>query len=184
MKRFSIILLAIAVALVMALPAGADPPHKDKPDKPDGPGLPPGMTCVEHGYVQPEGYGGSGPFTLTVGKGELACVDVIAPAGDWAVYVAEAIDVRSAVIRVQDSVAPGDFCNPPQFEGPLSTEGSVTLEDIPAATVSACGTQYAELINGEAVFAQTGDSHPLSFFVMGSNGKKGNTFTIEVTPPS
>lgn len=170
MKRFSIILLAIAVALVMALPAGA----KGPPDKPDKPGKPPetliGMTCEEYGFdtwnLHEESSDGS--FTVDVTGREWACVDVVAPEGDWNVYVVTAEGVRRVTIRVQDSVAPGDLCGDDMITGVLNaSEEPLTLSGIPKATVNACGVEYDD------------EDQALAFLVFGQKG----TFTIRVTPP-
>jgi hypothetical protein len=167
MKRFSIILLAIAVALVMGLPAGA----KGPPDKPDKPGKPPetliGMTCEEYGFATWDLYETGEPFTLTVTGREWACVDVVAPeGGDWIVDVVAAEGVRRVTIRVQDSVAPGDLCGDDMITGVLNTGDSLTLSEIPEATVNACGVEYDD------------EDQALAFLVFGQKG----TFTIKVTP--
>lgn len=187
MKRTWIMLLAVAMALVIALPAGAVKP--DKPDKPE-PKPEGGYTCAEYyGYTtsDPVDFGSEGgSFTLDIVNREVACVDVIAPAGDWKVTVNDAIGVRRVTIRVQDSVAGGDVCgihvDPEEnmILGALADGDFFTLEGIQDAHVNACGTDWAEWIDGDLrTDVASGEAHPLAFLVFGGRG----TFTITVTVP-
>jgi hypothetical protein len=150
MKRFWTVLLVVAVALVMALPAGA------KPDKPDKPGKPPpdepliGLTCDQAAaeyrfdHVNPDWNSAMTEFTVVLGVRESACVDVTsAVEGDWTIEVAWGTALAVS-LGVQDSVAPGDACwggcagggvitrpEPGELEGPYRFR-------TPASTLNAC----------------------------------------------
>jgi hypothetical protein len=178
MKRFSIILLAIAVALVMALPVGAKGPPEGK-GKPE----PGGYTCEDYGFDTPVVHNLDGSFTLEVTGREQACVDVVAPKADWTVTVDEAEGVRRVTIRVQDSVAGGDLCGGDMITGVLNKGEERTLSQIPDATVNACGVEYGEWIRGETGElelepGETAEENPLAFLVFGQKG----TFKITVDP--
>lgn len=206
MKRFWIMLLAITVASVMALPAGA----KGKPDKPGPP--PPdeplaGETCYALGD-----WGATpvtGDFTVTLGGDhpDEYCIDVMSDPGDWEITYGPAGNgnVRSLNLFLRDSTAPGDGCVCAYLEDgtlscghcgytfrDVSTGGSAFFHQAPEATANACGTEFAEYVGskwidgifeqGTLVTEQTGDPSPLSF-MPSMRGNRGATVTLTVDLP-
>jgi len=165
MKRLLIILLALATALLFAVPAGAKKP--DKPGKPDREPLA-GTTCVtpwsDGDIKDKDGDGWSDDFTLLLdANNESACVDVLTnTAGPWHVTVTDLSGdgVRNMTIVPRDAYAPGDSCggegrrgstvyDPWVFPHPEDPRG---FTEIPVATVNACpGDDEA----GIGLFAET-----------------------------
>ncbi len=170
MRRFWIMLLAVAMALVIALPAGAgkpccnpdgcgdDPYTKDHPacgeDDPDpvsddwG-----GHTCVDYKLLNPDSdWIAFDPvdadFVLTLNGGDKGCVDVIAHAGVWLVDVTTD-GGRGVMMIPRDSFSPGDSCGGAIINGDPTGDYTLPLAadprtEIPASTVNACGTEYGE----------------------------------------
>lgn len=177
MKRVWIGLLAVAVALAIALPAGAkkpdceaDPSHpacKESPEpEPTG-----GYTCAEYAAMNPD-WGGkvysvtadgsygqpnepvtTPDFVLTLSGREEACIDVTAPAGRWLVSVTA--NHRHGLMMVpRDSFSPGDSCGGAGFGNDPNGDWTLPLpidtrSEIPSSHVNACGTEFGEWIRGE-----------------------------------
>jgi hypothetical protein len=166
MRRIWITLLALAVILVIAAPAGADKPNCDPddpnytPDRPacasDKPGdeSPMGGTmCDPAGY--PEGINGvqDADFTFTLeGKRPGTCIDVLTDtAGPWEVTVTGE-GARYLGLIPRDSFAPGDSCGGWLLRNAASIYGSSPHilgydGSVPAATINACGTEWAEWVD-------------------------------------
>jgi hypothetical protein len=191
MKRFWIMLLAIAMALVIALPAGAG-----KPVKPPKPGKPPtsvpiaGMTCIDGGSTYDVK---TDDFDVVLGgKSDTACIDVIANPGAWKVEIETEGIVRGMSLFLRDSVGPGDGC----FEG--GSCGYVFRNDFPAevdlpyiagAYVNVCGTGFGETVwNPDTeVFdyyagVATDVESPVSF-IPSMSGRDGSVVTLHVILP-
>jgi hypothetical protein len=131
MRRIWITLLAISMALVLALPAGAVKPDcsiypeghpqacagdpDDPPIDPDDPLA--GWTCAEadpppmvaDSNIFPCIDGCTG-FDLTLAPKWNTCIDVESVAGSWTITVNDWGDAYEIALAVQDSVAPGDSC--------------------------------------------------------------------------
>jgi hypothetical protein len=156
MKRFWTMLLVVAMALVMALPAGA------KPDKPDKPGKPPpdeplaGLTC-EEANPPPMSAGRTtkvcidendencGTFTLTLEPKFDTCIDVMSVAGDWEIKVIDMGSANEISLAVQDSVAPGDACwGGCAGEEIVTSTGETYFHWTEASTVDACGIDFGD----------------------------------------
>ncbi len=223
MRRFSMImLLAAALALLMALPAAADKPQCD-PNLPDptpehsacqdddpGDDLPMGGTMCDPAEY-PAGIEGvqDGDFTFTLaGKKPGTCIDVMTSIeGLWEVTVTGE-GARYLGLIPRDSIAAGDSCggwllrtaaniygNSPHI---LGYNGSV-----PAATINACGTGYAEWVDVDwpglnleadcAAFSNDGGEclvteelpdvpHPLVLQVFMQSGGGSTTFAVDLPP--
>jgi len=158
MKRFWIMLLVVAVAIVITLPAGAAPPCSANPNHPEcipeDPVDPPpdeplvGLTCaeaaIEYGFdhVAVVWNTDGTEFTVKLGARQDACVDVMAGAGPWIVGgdFGTALEVS---MGVQDSVAPGDACwggcaggGTFTNDGPFTDFGDTFV--MPESTLNAC----------------------------------------------
>jgi len=159
-NRIWIVLIVVAVALVMALPAGAKgPPDGKGPKDPgDDPNTIGGFTCVDAGDST------AAPMTddfvielggKRTGLPNYVCVDVLTTeAGRWNITVTGA-GARGLALIPRDSVAPGDSCGGVGARGEEHIYGQFTLPldvpeelrtEIPAATVNACGTEFAEWV--------------------------------------
>lgn len=145
MKRFWFVLLAVAVALAMAVPAGAKKP--DNPDKPppDEPLV--GLTCaeaaVEYGEHAAVNWINEETFEVKVGVREDACVDVMSLEGGWTIEV----DMGTAIevgLGVRDSVAPGDMCWGPCVGTGVVTESGIYEFSTPASEINACGVEFGD----------------------------------------
>ncbi len=143
MKRFWTMLVVVAVALVMALPAGAVKPENPGKPPPDEPLV--GLTCAEAAAAGFDHVGvdwdvdnsGRPTFTVEVGVREDACVDVTSLEGNWIVTV----DMGTALVvpmGVQDSVAPGDSCWGGCAGDVVITESGTYTFYTPASTLNAC----------------------------------------------
>lgn len=156
MRRIWITLLAIATALVITLPAGAvkpDNPGKPSPDEPDTIG---GFTCIADPYT--DIMFESDDFVINLGGKDTGlpssvCVDVMTTvASRWQVTVTGS-GGRSLGLATRDSHGPGDPCGGSGARGEeiygqftLPLEEDTFFDKIPAATVNACGTAFAEWI--------------------------------------
>ena len=194
-NRFWIMLLIMAVAIGMAIPAAAKPPLcSENPEHPacvpDDPTDPPpddepiaGTTCNAIGeWGEPV----TSDFTVTLT--ENACIDVIATAGDWTVYVDKISDgTRWLSLVVRDSVAPGDACDSVSYRRNIPSQ--ITLDGfesdnnpgIAGAWVNSCGTDYAEWV-GDTYYAAA-DTDVESTLVLGvlMSGKDAKvTLTIDL----
>ncbi|MEN8114733.1 MAG: hypothetical protein ABFS21_10120 [Actinomycetota bacterium] len=188
MKRFWIMLLVLAVALVTALPVGAAKPDCNPdspdytpehpscvPDEPDEPLV--GLTCADaeaqYGPHVDVNWIDDWTFTFEIGYREDACVDVISIAGDWTIKV----DMGSAILvglGVRDSVAPGDMCWGPGLDTGLVTEADTYTFGTPASELNACGDDFGD------------DDEALSFFAWADfrgPAKNAVPATITVTLP-
>lgn len=151
MRRFSIMLLVLAMVLLAAAPASAK--KGGIPGPPDREPVA-GTTCVSpwwDGDIQDSNNDGwSDDFTIILDKDNPgACVDVLTEfAGVWTVTVEVlAGDApRALTIVPRDAVAPGDSCGGEGRRGPSVTEPWILPHPddprgfavIPAATVNAC----------------------------------------------
>lgn len=158
MRRISVLLLVMAMALVIASPVGAKKPPKD--DQPLG-----GITCSElpadPGHLQTGEVGLDEDhfFIELSGRNVWACYDVMAAEGKWTVTIEEATGVRFLRVLPRDSIAPGDSCGgrefrfnrdvPTEFVLPHPDDPSQFDGDIEGAYVNSCGTSFGELIEGE-----------------------------------
>ncbi len=114
MRRLTIMLLELATALLLAVPATAEKP--DNPGKPDSEPVA-GTTCVSpwwDGDIKDnDGDGWSDDFTIILDKNnQNGCVDVLTEfAGAWIATVqVEAGDApRVLTIVPRDAVGPGRF---------------------------------------------------------------------------
>jgi hypothetical protein len=163
MKRFWIVLLIAAIAIVIAVPVSAAPPCSEKPNHPkcipdDSGELPPqdaplsGTVCDPAEY--PDGIVGiqTDDFSFTLsGKNDGTCIDVISDQGPWEVTIT-GTGARFLGVIPRDSIAPGDSCGGYQLRGGSDIYGSNPLilgynGEIPAATINACGTDFGEWVN-------------------------------------
>ncbi len=199
MKRFWILLLAVAMALVIALPASAGKPPIECDKHPNHPECAPdpgddtptgGTTCIEGGSayeVQTEDFD-----VILNGKSDTACIDVIAAPGAWKITVLTDGIVRGLSLFLRDSVGPGDGC----FEG--GSCGYVFRNDFPSevdfpyvegAYVNVCGTGFGESVwNPDTstfdYFAgvDTSVESPLAF-IPSMSGRDGSVVTLHVDLP-
>lgn len=159
-NRFWIVLIAISMAFAIAMPAGAAP--KKCEIDPTAPGCETavddeplaGTTCNAIGEW--DNLPISEDFTVTLT--ENACIDVIATEGDWTVDVEEIGDgkLRSLSLVIRDSVSPGDACDSVSYNRYI-IPGDITLDGfesdgnpgIAGAWVNSCGTDWAELVEGD-----------------------------------
>jgi hypothetical protein len=191
-------LLAIAMALLMALPAGAGKPPIDCDKLPNHPECATepadepiaGTTCIEAGSTYALM---TDDFVVVLnGKSDTACIDVIANPGAWKVGIATDGIVRGLSLFLRDSSGPGDGC----FEGGScgyvfrqDFPPEVDFPDIDGAYVNVCGTEFAEVIRNPdtGVFDYYPDvdenvASPLSFFPSMS-GRDGSVVTLYVDLP-
>lgn len=200
MRRIWVTLLAVALALVIALPAGAGKPPIDCDKLPNHPECATdpgddtpiaGTTCVEDGStydVQTD------DFDVTLyGKSDTACIDVLpAYPGAWKVTIETDGIVRGLSLYLRDSVAPGDGC----FEGGScgyafrnDFPSDVPFPNIDGAYVNVCGTEFGESVwnaDMEAFdyYADVNEDveSPLSFFPSMS-GRDGSVVTLHIDLP-
>lgn len=195
MRYKGMLIPLLAALLLVAAPAVAKKGGgKGPPDGPTG-----GYTCSGEeftareafsGVIADDSYGdGVADFTVTLDRStDSVCIDVIAPAGKWLVNVTGS-GARGLTLVPRDSFSPGDSCGGASLSA-KSVYGNLTLplpidsrEEIPAATVNACGVVYGEWIAGELVIEQTGVEHPLVFQAFLTGGGKAST-TISVDLPA
>jgi hypothetical protein len=197
------VMLALALSFVLALavlPAEAGKP--DNPGKPARSGPGPGTTCAmsDNNYFKMEA---ADDFTIELGpgtdNGNLACIDVSPEfEGPWFVTwsINEGETIRSLGLIPRDSFGPGDSCGGLQFRKNIPSEPIRLLPDpvlyptspygdsIPLPYANACGTDFAELVNGD--FYDNADvdvPSPLALTV-GVSGSKGLVVTLQVDLPS
>ncbi len=151
MRRFWTVLLVLAVAVVIALPAGAAKPKCEvgsshpscKPA--EEPEAQIGLTCDEvatdHGWdFVPVTWSSDREFTVVLDHHLGACVDLTSAAGEWVIDV-QVGSAREVYLSVQDSVFPGDMCwGYGHYDSPeaLVTEDVTLYIDLPASTLNAC----------------------------------------------
>ena len=191
MKRFWIMLLAVAMALVIALPATAD-----KPDKPDKPGKPPtsvpiaGTTCIDGGStydVKRDNFS-----VVLYGKSDTACIDVIANPGAWKVEIETEGIVRGMSLFLRDSVGPGDGCFEDGscgyvFRRPFPSE--IEFPNIDGSYVNVCGTDFGESVRDPDTglfdyYSEVDEivESPVSF-IPSMSGRDGSVVTLHVILP-
>ncbi len=150
MQRYWTVLLVLAVAVVIALPAGAAKPDCiDEPSRPwcepaEDPEGPVGLTCEETAadgwdYVDVT-WQDEKTFTVVLTDRLGACVDVTSVAGEWTIDV-KVGSAREVYLAVGDSVSPGDMCwGYGHYDSPeaLVTDDVILLVDLPASTINAC----------------------------------------------
>lgn len=183
MRRLWILLLVGLLTAALAAPAAAV--AKGKP--PAQPLV--GDTCENKGVSQashgltftPTGF----TFTLS-GKSDSMCVDVPADladtAGVWTVTATAGGTVLRLLLVPRDSYSPGDSCGGVDLRPPSFPLVQQLPNEIPAATVNACGVQFGEMVDGKPVYTQTGQPHPLVFNATMS-GLAGASVTLTVTVP-
>ena len=209
-NRIWIVLLIMAVAIVMAIPAGAavdcsnekfaDHPHcQDTPEPPPDDEPLAGTTCAAAIGELNEPV--TQDFTVTLTEDEYtvtltenawasACIDVIAPAGDWTVAVEEIHGtLRWLSLVIRDSVAPGDACDSVSYRTDIPSE--ITLDGfesdnnpgIAGAWVNSCGADWAEWV--EDVYHAAEDKSVTSPLVLQvfMSGKDAE-ITLDVTLPT
>lgn len=196
------VMLALALSFVLALavlPAEAGKP--DKPGKPEPSGPDGGTTCAlsDDNYFKMEA---TGDFTIELGpgtgNGNVACIDVSPEfEGPW--FVAWSINedetIRSLGLIPRDSFSPGDSCGGLLFKNNVPSE-SIRLppdpvlyptspygDSIPLPYVNACGTDFAELVDGVSYDdADVEVASPLVLYVAVS-GSKDLIVTLNVDLP-
>ena len=164
MRRFLFLLLAVLMALVVALPAGAGKPdcstypagHPQacQSDDPTPEPIGAGTVCGPDEY--PDGIEGiqSADFSFTLGgKQDGACIDVISTESDpgkgWEVTITGSGAHYLGVIP-RDSISAGDSCGGYllRSEARIYTTRTLGYDGfMPAATINACGTDFAEWVN-------------------------------------
>ena len=201
MKRFWIVLMAVAMALVMAVPVNAAKPNCDVDDthpscKSDEPPLA-GFTCKAksfgEAYVAEEFLDFDIPLSRVTSS---ACIDVWPEfEGPWFVTVT----VNSGVLRQltvipRDSHGPGDSCGglgfnkkPPSFfqlpPDPTLYPDSPYGETIPLPYVNACGTDFAEWV-GDVYYDTADETVPSPFaLLVFVGGSKNLDVTLSVDLP-
>jgi len=179
----------MAMALVIASPAGAGKPVVDcneKPNHPTCPGEPlAGTTCAALGRW---GKPVTGEFVITLGNldnmNSSECVDVMAATGAWEVDIdIVGGHVRSLMLVPRDSIAPGDSCGGVRALRPES--GTITLPGTDGAYVNTCGITFAELVDGYELpitTVETEIASPLAF-QMDMAGSKDAVVILTVTVP-
>lgn len=168
MRRFIFGLVVVFTLLLVASVASAVPPGfcDDKPDHPQCQDPPPSSTTTTTTTAQlplagtmcdpaeyPEGINGvqSDDFHFTLeGKKPGTCIDVLtATAGPWEVTVIGE-GARYLGLIPRDSISPGDSCGGPLLRSRADIYGTHTLGydgSVPAATINACGTEWAEWVD-------------------------------------
>ena len=188
--RSWIVLVAILMVCAIALPVGAAPKKCDKDPMALGCGTPAddqpiaGTTCNAIGkWGEPV----TSDFTVTLA--ENACIDVIATAGDWTVYVDETDDgtLRWLSLVIRDSVAPGDACDSVSYRRDIPSKiildgfESDNNPGIAGAWVNSCGTEYAEWVGDSYHAAEDTDvASPLVLGVLMSGKDAEVTLTIDL----
>jgi hypothetical protein len=200
MRRFWIMLLAIAMALVIALPAGAGKPQIDcdndkflnRPECRNDPGdnTPiAGTTCREGGSeyaVMTETFD-----VVLEGKSDTACIDVIANPGVWKVEIKTSEGVRGLSLFLRDSVGPGDGCFEDGSCGYVFRNDFPTEVDLPyidGAYVNVCGTRFGESVRNSEGFLDyypdvAKDVESPVAFIPSMSGRDGSVVTLHVILP-
>ncbi len=160
-KKTMIVALALFALVVATVPAGARPPEgKGKPGPTDDTALGGGTMCDPAGYPLDEtgeklvGVQ-TNDFTFTLGgKQDGTCIDVISIEGPWKVTIA-GDGARYLGVIPRDSIGPGDSCGGWLLRSTIYDYGKGTPlilgynGIVPAATVNACGTDFAEWVDIE-----------------------------------
>ena len=189
MKKTFTTFLAIATIVALAVPAAAG--KGGKPDKPSKDPLA-GTTCIKAGYAN---LPATSDFTIDLPepvKRAEACVDVsdVIP-GPWTVTVEVTNGtLRSLLVILRDSVAPGDACGAPFYhQGNIqaNTEEATfdfTLPGAPGSFVNACGEEWAEEIDGYDYYDKddTTVESPLAFLVFAQGRDLAMTLDVDLPP--
>jgi len=117
----------------------------------------------------------SDDFPIPEQKTGFYCVDVsdVEP-GLWNVDInVKEGRLRSLILQVRDSIAPGDLCEDVRYRRVLAPSILHAVLDVPGGDwVNACGIEYAENINGtDYRWEDTGTRHPLAFMVWAEGSK-------------
>lgn len=210
MRRLTIVMLTLATALVIAVPASA---KKDNPGPPDPEPLA-GTTCVspwwEGDIKDGDGDGWSDDFEIVLNaEQQNACIDIMTDtAGTWniTVEVTGGDGARTMTIIPRDAVAPGDSCGGEGRRGSsiydpwvLPHPDDLRFDVIPASTVNACTDDdqagigyFAEtverlssdgFIETEIVSIPTNEIHPLAFLVFTQGLRGDDEVTLFVDLP-
>jgi hypothetical protein len=197
------VVLALALSFVLALavlPAEAGKP--DKPGKPAPSGPDGGTTCAALSDDNHFRMEATGDFTIELGpgtdNGNVACIDVSPQfEGPWSVTwsINEGETIRSLGLVPRDSFSPGDSCGGLLFRKNLPSEPirlppdpvlyptSPYGDSIPLPYVNACGTDFAELVDGVSYdYPDEEVASPLVLYV-GVSGSKGLRVTLHVDLP-
>jgi hypothetical protein len=199
MRRIWIMLMAITMALVIALPAGAGKPPIDcdkhpnhlecVPDPGDDTPIA-GTTCREG---DPTYEVKTDDFDVVLyGKSDTACIDVIANPGAWKVKIETHGIVRGMSLFLRDSVGPGDGCFEDGSCGYVFRHdfpSEVDFPDIDGAYVNVCGTDFGESVRnpdtGHLDYYSDVDEtveSPVSF-IPSMSGRDGSVVTLHVILP-
>ena len=209
MRRLAIVMLTLATALVIAVPASA---KRDNPGRSDPEPLA-GMTCVSpwwDGDIKDEdGDGWSDDFVIVLdAKHQNACIDIMTDTpGTWniTVEVTGGDGARTMTIIPRDAYAPGDSCGGEGRRGSsiydpwvLPHPDDIRFDVIPASTVNACADDdqagigyFAEtverldpdgIIETQIVSKPSTELHPLAFlvFTQGLRGADEVTLTVDL----
>lgn len=221
MRRIWIMLVVVALGVAIAAPATAKVDCDLRPDHPacqeEEPGdeLPMGGTMCDpaeypknpDGSFQIEGVQ-SEDFAFTLeGKKPGTCIDVLTSiAGPWEVTVTGE-GARYLVLIPRDSIAAGDSCGGYLLRNAANIYGAsphILGYDgtVPAATINACGTEFAEWVDSTlfgldpdddcAAFSDDGNqclvteqlpiAHPLVLQVGMQSGGGRTTFYVDLPP--
>jgi hypothetical protein len=200
-----LLVLAIAVVMAMALTVTATTAAPDCPTpghwsctttSTTSPNAVPGFTCVEADLhygtnFAEDSWDGVGTRTVTLTRDRWnVCIDLSNnAAGKLDVTVEPPFNgVRKVTANVRDS-SPGDHCAPGLVLD-LKNENGGTIQNIPKATLNACGTDYSEAhFEGDAV-VETWDVDPdvdnplaIGAAIFGKPGGPVEV-TLEFTPES
>ena len=203
-KRTAVLVVALAIQMVMVATAAAGPPSSLCDNKPDLPSCSTttepekdGLSCQDASIAYPNGTStidswniegsNSKTFTLTP-EDSGRCIDL------WTdepmIFRIDVTEVEGRLQRLYGNVRdshPGDFCWVSWMnldDLPMDTTA------IPAATLNACGTEYAEnkFVDGEEVRKEGIDGvtpDPLVFTVLSEwRGKKIGSVEVTITATS
>jgi hypothetical protein len=196
LRKVGIVLVVVAAVLATAFSAfGAKPEQPVKPttttvpDEPMG-----GYTCAEYYGAEYAAMLASHQFELTSngfqftlsGKKDFVCFDVdSANPGVWSVAATSnngTTQVGRLLLVPRDSYHPGDECARVDLRNvglPIDQD----LGRLPASTVNACGTEFAEWIGGTLVKEATGEPHPLAFYAQMVDRSSGASVVLKVMLP-
>lgn len=216
MRRWFILLLILGVAFALESPVAAAPPKCE--ENPEAPGCKTepggddaplaGKSCADDPFAVT--FARSEDFVVTVASGQDACIDVSeatrgvwtdesgAPI-PWRVAIETSGAVREVFVIPRDSHGPGDSCGGYRFRK-SDIPDHFELPGAPGSYANACGTEFAEIIDGEYYqYAQDdhwrdlvepyGDSEfyeyvesPLAFLVFVRGRGASVTLTVDLPP--
>lgn len=181
MKRWWTILVVTAMALTTAPGAGAKPPPWAGGG---GDGLEGGTACLESINVDSADVFTGEPIG-PLGAG-THCVDVsgVVP-GSWSVgYEVDQGSLRSLIVQVRDSVAPGDVCLDARFGKNDPMPSPIEFDVSAGDWVNACGTQFAEVIDGQDYWNEDPDHQSPLALLFWVDGSKDLAVTFDVNVPT